>query len=58
MEKNNKFDENTNWEEIIKLIEEKQFSESYPDYKYKLKEKGYLIYNKKKNIYLFNKKKK
>ena len=57
MEKNNKFDENTNWEEIIKLIEEKQFSKSYPDYKYKLKEKGYLIYNKKKNIYLFNKKK-
>ena len=57
MEEINEFNENTDWKEIINLIETKQFSESYPDYKYKLKEKGYLIYNKEKNIYLFNKKK-
>ena len=57
MEEINEFNENTDWKEIIKLIEANQFSKLYPDYKLKLKENGYLISNKEKNIYLFDQKK-
>ena len=57
MEEINEFNENTDWKEIIKLIEANQFSKFYPDYKLKIKEKGYLISNKEKNIYLFDQKK-
>ena len=57
MEEINEFNENTDWKEIIKLIEANQFSKFYPNYKLKIKEKGYLISNKEKNIYLFDEKK-
>ena len=56
MKENNEINENTKWEEILKLIKMNQFSDLYKEYELKFKEKGYLISKGKENIFLFNKK--
>ena len=49
MKEQQEFDQNTNWNEILLLMKNKNFSVKYTDYKIKEKEKGYFIQKIKKD---------